>query len=147
MKLELCAAFLTTIAAVGCSTATSGGNKDAEKLTGNWKCVSATVNGKALPADTVGQLQLDLTTSRYQTKKGEQVLFDSEYSLDSSRKPKEINIIGTEGDLAGKAALGIYELSGDSLTLCYTMPGKERPKTFQSSGGSEAHLITWKRAR
>jgi len=145
MKMELYAAFLGTIALVGCSTGTSRGSKDAEKLTGNWNCVSATVDGKALPADVVGQLQLSLTNSRYQTKKGDQVLFDSAYSLGASKRPKEINIIGTEGDLAGKPAQGIYEIDGDALTLCYTMPGKERPKQFQSSEGSEAHLTVWRR--
>jgi len=147
MKVELYAAFLAALATVGCSTATSPGDKDAQRLAGSWKCLSATVNGKALPAETVGQLQLNLTTNRYQTKKGEQVLFDSVYSLDASKRPKEINITGTEGDLAGKAAQGIYEINGDTLDLCYTMPGKDRPKGFDSIEGSEVHLTVWKRER
>ena len=146
MKIELYAAFLAALATVGCST-TGDASKDADKLAGSWKCLSATVNGKPLPPDVVSKLQLNLTTNRYQTKKGDQVLFDSVYSLDASKKPREINIIGTEGDLAGKTAQGVYVIEADSLTLCYTMPGKERPKTFESKEGSEVHLTHWSRGK
>jgi len=147
MKLELCAAVLATLATMGCSTASSGGSKDADKLAGTWKCRSATINGKPLPQDVVNQLQLNLTTDHYQTKKGDQVLFDSVYSLDASKEPREINIVGTEGDLAGKTAQGIYEFGRDALTLCYTMPGKDRPKSFESNEGSEVHLAYWYRVQ
>jgi len=147
MKLELYAAVLATLATMGCSTTTSGSDTDADKLAGSWKCRSATVNGKPLPQEVVNQLQLNLTTKHYQTKKGDQVLFDSVYSLDTSKKPREINIVGTEGDFAGKTAQGIYVIERDDLTLCYTMPGKERPKDFENKEGSEVHLTHWYRGK
>ena len=107
--------------------------------------VSATVDGRALPDTTVNQLRLTLTADRYKTEKGNEVLFDSTYTVDPSRSPKEINMIGTEGDLAGKTAQGIYSLEGDTLQVCYTMPGKPRPGAFSSLAGSGIYLVVWKR--
>jgi uncharacterized protein (TIGR03067 family) len=114
-------------------------------LTGTWMGVSATVDGRALPDTTVNQLRLTLTADRYKTEKGNEVLFDSTYTVDPSKSPKEINMIGTEGDLTGKTAQGIYSLEGDTLQVCYTMPGKPRPGAFSSPAGSGISLVVWKR--
>jgi len=114
-------------------------------LVGNWIGASAIVDGRPLPDSTVNQLRLTLTADRYKTEKGNEVLFDSTYTVDPSRNPKEINMIGTEGDFAGKTAEGIYSLEGDTLRVCYTMPGKPRPGAFSSPAGSGIYLVAWKR--
>jgi hypothetical protein len=56
-------------------------------------------------------------------------------------------MVGTEGDAAAKVAPGIYAIEGDVLKICYVMPGGERPKAFESTAGSGAYLVTWKRER
>jgi uncharacterized protein (TIGR03067 family) len=114
-------------------------------LAGTWSCLSATVDGKPLPKETTDLLRLTLTQNRYKTEKGSEVLFDSSYTVDPSKNPKQINMIGTEGDLAGKEAPGIYALEGDVLRICYVMPGLARPEAFESASGSKAFLVSWKR--
>src|SRR5258705_6089102 len=116
-----------------------------DDLEGSWSCLSAMVDGKALPAETTALLHLTLTQNRYKTEKGSEVLFDSTYTVDASKNPKQINMIGTEGALAGKEAQGIYSLEGDILRICYVMPGLPRPETFESPASSKAFLVTWKR--
>jgi uncharacterized protein (TIGR03067 family) len=54
-------------------------------------------------------------------------------------------MVGTEGELKGKPALGIYKLDANQLTLCYVMPGSPRPTTFESQPNSGAFLVVWKR--
>jgi uncharacterized protein (TIGR03067 family) len=127
-----------------CSTAHHSTAK-MDALAGTWLGVAATVDGRALPDTTVSQLRLTLTADRYKTEKGNEVLFDSTYAVDPSKNPKQINMIGTEGDLAGKTAEGIYSLEGDTLRICYTMPGTPRPGAFDSPAGSGAYLVVWKR--
>src|SRR5437773_1103994 len=104
------------------------------------------MDGKPLAGDTASQLRLTLTANRYKTERGGEVLFDSDYKLNAAKTPQEIDMIGTEGDLKGKAALGILKLDGDLLTMCYVMPGKDRPTAFESQPQSGAFLVTWKRA-
>jgi uncharacterized protein (TIGR03067 family) len=116
-------------------------------LAGNWRCASAIVDGNPLAEETAQALRLTLTSDRYKTVRGDQVLFDSTYSVDATKQPATIDMIGTEGDTKGKPALGIYKLAGDTLTMCYTMPGKARPAAFESSPQSGVYLVVWKREK
>ena len=143
MNLLYFIALLGILLFIACATEPSGAPQAG--LVGKWACVSAVVDGKPLPDDTVRLLRLSLTSDRYKTEKGAEVLFDSTYSVDRSKTPKEINMIGTEGALAGKEAQGIYALDGDTLHICYTMPGERRPTAFESAAGSKAFLVQWKR--
>ena len=129
-----------------CLAATHNMNANAtDKLQGTWSCVSATVDGRVLPAETTTLLRLTLTVNRYKTTKGDEVLFDSTYTVNTSTNPKQINMVETEGDLTGKEAQGIYALDGDVLRICYRMPGLGRPDAFESPAGSMSYLVTWKR--
>jgi uncharacterized protein (TIGR03067 family) len=119
----------------------------ASRLTGTWSCVTATINGKALSESTVKKLHLTMTGTRYKTERADEVLFDSTYRLDTRKAPAQINLVGTEGDLRGKEAQGIIAVEGDTLQICYTMPGKPRPISFASPTNSEAYLIVWKREK
>jgi len=117
-----------------------------DKLEGDWTCAYAIVDGKPVPDSKIQILRLTLTGKRYTTTMGPETLFDSSYTIDPTKKPKEIEMVGTEGAMRGKSALGIYELADDKLTICYTMPGSPRPTEFESKLGSGAYLVTWKRA-
>ena len=119
---------------------------------GKW-CVSDLVQALEMDQPAIShqlkylrKLRLVTTAERYRTERTDEVLFDSTYTLDISREPKWIDIVGTEAEMKGKLALGIYELRGDRLTICYTLPGRERPKSFESKAGSGSHLAVWKRA-
>ena len=143
--------FMATIATlVAASAAAAEKQTDANvasQVVGTWSCAAATINGKPLTETTVKKLHLTMTDTRYQTQRNEEVLFDSTYRLDTTKSPAHISLVGTEGDLAGKEAQGIIAMEGDTLKICYTMPGKPRPVTFTSPTNSEAYLIVWKREK
>ena len=116
-----------------------------DNLGGTWSCLSATVDGKPLGKETTDSLRLTLTQNRYKTEMGSEVLFESTYTIDATKRPKQIEMVGTEGDLAGREAQGIYSVEGDVLRICYVMPGLPRPEGFESAPGSKAFLVVWKR--
>jgi uncharacterized protein (TIGR03067 family) len=133
------------IFALGCAGLRSDSTRDA-RLQGEWKCVSATIDGKALPDETTKALRLAITETRYITEKGNETLFDSTYRIDRTKTPAQIFMLGTEGALTGKEVPGIYEISGDTLRICYALPGDSPPITFESAQGSKAQFIVWRRA-
>ena len=126
------------------ASAADGGRTELE---GVWDCTGATIDGRSLPEEAAKTLKLTLTAGRYKSERGDQVLFDSIDRVDAAKNPKQIDMVGTEGELKGKSALGIYKVDGDMLTICYVMPGKERPVGFDSQPQSGAFLVTYKRAK
>jgi uncharacterized protein (TIGR03067 family) len=139
--IQVAAFVFLTLAIYGADMQT-----ESEKLAGVWTCVSAVNDGKPLPDDVAKMLRLTITKEGgYKTERGDQVLFDSKCTIDPARIPKHIDLIGTAGENKGKAAQGLYALEGDTLTICYTMPGLERPAKLESKAGSAATLVVWKR--
>ena len=151
MVLDIIIVVLTGLLAAAALATTNDGSRaaaldDAAGIQGNWACAAAVIDGKPLDGKVTAKLKLVMTAERYRTERGDdEVLFDSTYRLDTGHDPKRIEMTGTEGAAAGKPALGIYSLDGDTLRICYTMPGAERPKGFESKTGSKAFLATWTR--
>jgi uncharacterized protein (TIGR03067 family) len=123
------------------------GMSSAENLHGVWQAISVIVSGEEIPANDVNSIRLTLTATRFTTQRGGETLFDSSYSVDAAKTPMEIEMIGSGGDFEGQPALGIYVFEGETLRLCYKMPGFQRPTEFVSLPGSGAFLITLKRVQ
>jgi uncharacterized protein (TIGR03067 family) len=49
-------------------------------------------------------------------------------------------------DLDGEF-LGIYKIEGDSLTICYSFPGKDRPRVFESRPDKGIYLNRYRRVK
>ena len=115
------------------------------ELRGVWQATAVTVSGQEIPRAEIGLLQLTLTRTRFTTSRGEETLFDSSYTADPTTSPMQIEMVGSGGDFEGQAALGIYDLEGETLRICYAMPGFGRPREFASAPGSGAFLIVLRR--
>lgn len=122
--------------------------KDKEKLQGTWKALTAQRRGESDP--TAEEHRLIFSGDEFTVKKGDETMIKGKFKIDPSKKPKEIDmeIIETKRDsLKGKAALGIYELEGDTLKWCWNKPGGERPKKFSSEAADEHLFVTLKREK
>ena len=116
---------------------------DDKPIQGTWNLTEAELAGMKLP---LKDLTLTLDNGKYEVKApGE--LDKGTYTIDAAKKPKHVDVKGTEGPNQGKTYPGIYELDGDTLKICYDLSGKARPKEFKTAAGTQLFLATYKRKK
>ena len=122
--------------------------KELKKFQGTWTFVSASsLDGKELPASELVGLVLTFEGAKHTVKKGNEVIQVGTQKLDPSRSPKAIDVTLTEGPKKGAVMLGIYEIDGDTLKVCFAAEGNKRPTEFKSPPGSETFVNVHKRVK
>ncbi len=117
---------------------------DAKALQGVWMPTTAELGGQALPDTMLKTISLVLKEGAYEVSvSGEPD--KGTYTLDSTTEPKSMTIIGVEGPNRGKTFPAIYELSGDTLRVCYDLSGGKRPMEFKSAADTMIFLVTYNR--
>jgi uncharacterized protein (TIGR03067 family) len=123
--------------------------KERAKCKGAWKVTSIEIDGQKPYTDD--QLEGVTTTidaaGKLTVEAGSSVVVEATTKIDPTKKPKTIDFSYTEGQLKGKDALGIYELTDDSFKYCRAAPDKPRPTEFSSKEGSGHTLVVLKRAK
>ena len=97
--------------------------KELDRLQGEWTLVSATRDGKDMPAERVKGYKNTVKDDKFTITSDGKTAEEGALKLDPSKKLKEIDMILAEGN---KTALGIYELSGDTQKIC-TGSADQRP--------------------
>jgi uncharacterized protein (TIGR03067 family) len=121
--------------------------KELKKFHGVWTFESVEAGGKKAPADELKGMTLTFAGDKYTVKKGDMVIQVGAQKLDPSRSPKAIDVTVTEGLNKGAVMLGIYEIDGDTLKVCFEEGGKKRPTEFKSAAGSETFVNVHKRVK
>ena len=113
------------------------------KLDGKWVIISVERDGKA--DDTLKGAVREHKGEKYTMTLKEGKSFEGSMKVDATAK--SIDLIPGDGKYKGKTLLGIYELDGDTLKICFAEPGKERPKTFVSKADSGIVLAVHKKEK
>lgn len=138
MQLQL---VLTLAAGFLAAPAPQDQTKDQQAIQGTWVVESAERNGKP-ETDIKGEKLIFMKDGKaVMTTKGKEE--KATYKIDPSKKPKTIEFTPEREE---KPALGIYELTGDSLKVCVMRPGGERPTDFSSKAPGRV-LIVLKRQK
>ena len=121
--------------------------KEVAKLLGTWRVQSAQREGQPLEGFKDG-----LTASTKDGKIAVKFPDGTEggygtYTLDLTLTPKGINYTLDYGPYKGKEVKGIYSTESDTLKICRSDPGKERPKEFTTKADSGRMLFTAKREK
>ena len=120
--------------------------KELKKFQGTWTFESVEAGGKKLPADQFKGITVTFEGDKYAVKKGDEVVEAATQKLDPSRSPKTLDAKVTDGPNKGAVILGIYEISGDTLKVCFDPEGKKRPMEFKGESGSQT-LVVHKRVK
>ena len=119
--------------------------KDRKLMAGTWRVISYEKDGKKTPAE---QLEKNRTIfsvdGKFMVQREGKTLVHGSTLIDPTKKPKHSDATFTEGEVTAKT-LGIYEVDGDNMKICYAFPGKDRPIEFSSKPGSGQVLIVYKR--
>ena len=120
--------------------------KELKKFQGTWTFESVEAGGKKLPADQFKGITVTFEGDKYAVKKGDEVVEAATQKLDPSKSPKTLDAKVTDGPNKGAVILGIYEISGDTLKVCFDPEGKKRPTELKGESGSQT-LVVHKRVK
>jgi uncharacterized protein (TIGR03067 family) len=135
-----------TLALLSATALTADDKKDTDALQGKWRIASIEINGEKIPTERFDKAVLTVTSDERVLKDDDKVVTRSKYKLDSSKNPKTIDIMISEGDLKGRTLKGIYEIKGDTHTINVTIEGDDRPTDFTAKAESNRLLQTFKRS-
>ena len=112
---------------------------------GEWAMVAAVLNGVAMGQDMVKWCQRITRGDITSVVAGPQVMLKARFTLDHSTAPPAVDYVNLAGGSKGKTQAGIFELSGDTLSVCMAAPGQPRPHGFSSKAGDGRSYTTWRR--
>ena len=121
--------------------------KEVRRFQGAWTIESSETGGKKLPADDLKGLIVTFEGNKHTVKKGDEVIQVGTQKLDPSKSPKTIDVTVTDGVNKCTVMLGIYEIDGGTLKVCFDPQGKKRPTEFKSAPGSENFVNVHKRVK
>ena len=124
-----------------------GDAKDDDTLQGTWLPATAELGGQKFPDEVRKSIKLVLKNDQYTVTVGTEGNDRGTVKVNSSAKPKTMDITGTDGPNKGKTFLCIYELTGDTLKVCYDLSGKARPADFSTKPGTQLYLVTYQRQK
>jgi uncharacterized protein (TIGR03067 family) len=122
-----------------------GGNlasdNELKKIQGTWQFVSHEMDGKPMPAEQVAKLKITFTGDKWSVREDAKVVQAGTHKFDPTKKPAQVDAVVTEGEGKGSTMLGIYEMKGDKMKVCFDLQGKERPTSFTAKTGQMAAAI------
>lgn len=136
--------FVVFVLSAGLVSAQDDAKKELDKLKGTYSVVSIDdpMAGKA-PDDLVKSMKITIAGDKLTMKAGERTI-EVTFKIDPTQKPAAIDIVRKRNDKE-EIAKGIYSLEGDTLKICASDPGLERPKEFKTDAATKAGIMTLKK--
>jgi len=114
--------------------------KELKKFEGMWALTSAERNGEKAPAEAIKDFRLVIKGNKLAIRVGGPPLKGT-LTVDPSKKPRAYDATIAVDDRK-RTSVGIYEFDGDTLKICFTDKGAERPKEFSTKGGTEERPLS-----
>ena len=115
---------------------------DARSWQGEWKLVSCIANGESQMANMLWIVKGDQYTIRLD---GQSAPDPYKFTLDPAQKRIDVMHHDTPDGTYGGRLKGIYDLQGNSLTVCYDLKGQRYPKSLDAGRGSAQVLYQFQR--
>ena len=117
-----------------------------KKFAGSWQVEALEAEGSPLPAEMVTNLFIMVKEDGFEVfNTGTEA--SGTFTLDSTKQPRQIDIHCEVGPDHGQTWPGIYEVTADTMRVCYSRLGKKRPAAFSTADASGLVLINYKRKK
>lgn len=114
---------------------------EATKLEGTYTITSGERDGKPLPeAEFKGAVVTIKGNKMFGTDKDKKEFFAATFTLDTGAKPWKINMVSISPKEGEKAA-GVVEATGDTVKICYNLPGGDAPTEFKTKGKQQCFTL------
>jgi len=110
------------------------------QMQGDWMVAELVANGDKVSDSDLASLKLKMTGNEFAVD-GPEGQQQGTLKLNDRTSPKGLDVTTSSGD----EVPAIYELTADTLRVCYAPNGGSRPTEFKSPEGSGITLITFKR--
>jgi len=119
--------------------------KEVPKIEGEWTVESFDGDGEKGPD---GSVIFVFTESKVSVKEGKRdKAEEASYTVDLKKKPATIDIRPGRPGGKDEIVLGIIEVTGDVMKLCFTKEGGERPTEFKGNKDKRTAMLTLKRVK
>lgn len=140
--------FTMLCAGLLCLGIASADDKDAKddkqsplELEGTYTLVSGEKDGQPIPAEriqgSVVMIKGDRVTG---TDKDKKEFFAVTFKLDTSARPCKIHMTSVSPQ-EGMKAEGIVEAQGDTVKICYALPGGTTPQEFKTQAKQHCFIL------
>lgn len=119
--------------------------KDLQEMQGTWQLESIADSKKA-KIDTKKRT-LFVGADLFIVREGEKVVQAGQLRLVTTKSPRTADVTVRKGEHEDTTMLGIYELKGDTLKVCFDPEGESRPKKFEAKKDSSVYVATYKRVK
>jgi uncharacterized protein (TIGR03067 family) len=107
--------------------------------------VSQELDGKPAKSEQLKDRTFFCGSDVFLIRKGTDLLQLGILKIDPSKSPKTVNAIVSKGLYQGETMKGIYELSADTLRICFDIEGQSRPSEFKTAANEGRFLVVYKR--
>jgi uncharacterized protein (TIGR03067 family) len=114
-------------------------------LVGKYKVEKVLLGGQDI-TEHLKEMKFEIRDGGKYTAQVGELKDDATFTVDPTKKPKEMTVKPNDGPKKGKTVKAIYQLNGDTLIICYDddKSGKHQTK-FESPEKTSVLLITYKR--
>ncbi len=140
---------ILVVLAAPLSLAAGESDKDLEKMQGTWTVVAMESKGRKVPSDDLkkSELRLSIQDDNFAYQASKKILREGTIRIDPEQKPKTLDSSETGPGGQAQATVGIYEIDGDTLRVCFAPAGEQRPKKFTTGPKSPASIVVYQRVK
>jgi uncharacterized protein (TIGR03067 family) len=138
--------WIVVVASLAVGGTLQGGGKDGDedvlkKIQGTWKFTAHEMDGKSTPKEELAKQTITFAGDKWTVRQDGKVVQAGTHKFNPDKKPAQVDAEVTDGEGKGSTMLGIYELKGNTLKVCFDPTGKERPADFAGKAGRMTAVV------